>query len=45
MEVWSDCFIFGGKKEKSFAPAGDQTLVIQSIVRHYTDQATPATVK
>jgi hypothetical protein len=24
-------------QEKSFAPAGDQTPVAQSVVRHYTD--------
>jgi hypothetical protein len=24
-------------QEKSFAPARDQTLVIQSVIRHYTD--------
>jgi hypothetical protein len=29
-------------EEKSFAPAGDRTLVVQSIVRHYTDRATAA---
>jgi hypothetical protein len=29
-------------EEKSFAPAGDRTPVIQSVVRHYTDWATTA---
>jgi hypothetical protein len=29
-------------EEKSSASVGDQTPVIQSIVRHYTDWATPA---
>jgi hypothetical protein len=29
-------------EEKSFAPARDQTPVIPSVVRHYTDWATPA---
>jgi hypothetical protein len=29
-------------EEKSFASAGEQTLVVQSVVRHYTDWATPA---
>jgi hypothetical protein len=24
-------------EEKSFAPAGDRTPVVQSVVRHYTD--------
>jgi hypothetical protein len=31
-----------GLEEKSFAPTGDRTSVIQSVVRHYTDWATPA---
>jgi hypothetical protein len=29
-------------QDKSFAPAGDRTPVVQSVVRHYTDWATPA---
>jgi hypothetical protein len=29
-------------REKSFAPAGDRTPIVQSVVRHYTDWATPA---
>jgi hypothetical protein len=29
-------------EEKSFAPARDRTTVIQSIVRHCTDLATPS---
>jgi hypothetical protein len=29
-------------EEKSFAPTGDQTPVVQSVVRHYTDWATLA---
>jgi hypothetical protein len=29
-------------EEKSFAPAGDRTAVVQSVARHYTDRATPA---
>jgi hypothetical protein len=27
-------------EEKSFAPAGDRTAIVQSVVRHYTDWAT-----
>jgi hypothetical protein len=29
-------------EEKSSASVGDQTPVVQSVVRHYTDWATPA---
>jgi hypothetical protein len=29
-------------EEKSFAPAGDRTPIVQSEVRHHTDWATPA---
>jgi hypothetical protein len=29
-------------QEKSFSSAGDRTPVVQAIVRHYTDYATPA---
>jgi hypothetical protein len=29
-------------EEKSCASVGDRTLVVQSVVRHYTDCATPA---
>jgi hypothetical protein len=29
-------------EEKSFAPAGDRTPVVQSVVRHYTAWANPA---
>jgi hypothetical protein len=29
-------------EEKSFASAGDRTPVVQPVVRHYTDWATPA---
>jgi hypothetical protein len=29
-------------EEKSSAPVGDQTLVVQSVVKHYTDWATLA---
>jgi len=32
-------------EKKSFAPAGDRTPVVQSVVRHYTDRATPAPVE
>jgi hypothetical protein len=28
-------------EEKSFVPAKGRTLVVQSVVRHYTDWATP----
>jgi hypothetical protein len=28
-------------EEKSSAPVGDRTPVVQSVVRHYTDWATP----
>jgi hypothetical protein len=31
-----------GLEEKSFASAGDRTPVVKSLVRHYTDWATPA---
>jgi hypothetical protein len=27
---------------RKIAPAGDRTLVVQSVVRHYTDSATQA---
>jgi hypothetical protein len=30
------------QEEKPFASAGDLTPVVQSVVRHYTDWATPA---
>jgi hypothetical protein len=33
--VWTQ-----GLEEKSSAPAGDRTPVVQSVVRHYTDWAT-----
>jgi hypothetical protein len=29
-------------EEKSFAPAGDQTPIVQPVVRHYTAWANPA---
>jgi len=29
-------------EEKSFASAGDQTPVVQCVVRHYTEWTTPA---
>jgi hypothetical protein len=29
-------------EEKFFASAGDRTPIVQSVVRHYTDWATPA---
>jgi hypothetical protein len=29
-------------EEKSFASAGDRIPIVQSVVRHYTDWATPA---
>jgi hypothetical protein len=29
-------------EEKSSVPVRDRTLVVQSVVRHYTDWATPA---
>jgi hypothetical protein len=32
-------------EEKSFVSAGDRTPVIQSVVRHYTDWATPTPVQ
>jgi hypothetical protein len=32
-------------EEKSFAPPGDRTPVVQPVVRHYTDLANPATFK
>jgi hypothetical protein len=28
-------------EEKSFASTGDRNLVVQSVVRHYTDWVTP----
>jgi hypothetical protein len=31
-------------KEKSSASVGDRTLIVQSVVRHYTDWATPAPI-
>jgi hypothetical protein len=30
------------RREKSSAPVGDRTPIVQPIVRHYTDSATPA---
>lgn len=35
----SELVLTQGLEEKSFAPAGDQTPVVQSIVRHHTDSA------
>jgi hypothetical protein len=35
--VWSQ-----GLEEKSSAPVGDRTAIIQPVVRHYTDRATAA---
>jgi hypothetical protein len=29
---------------KILCPAGDRTPVVQSVVRHYTDYSTPATI-
>jgi hypothetical protein len=29
-------------EEKSFSSSGDRTPIVQSVVRHYTDWATPA---
>jgi hypothetical protein len=31
-----------GLEEKSFAPVEDRTPIVQPVVRHYTDWATPA---
>jgi hypothetical protein len=31
-----------GLEEKSFAPAGDRTPIVQPVVRHYTAWATAA---
>jgi hypothetical protein len=33
-----------GLNERSFAPAEDRTPVVQSLVRHYTDWATPGSM-
>jgi hypothetical protein len=35
--VWTQ-----GLEEKSSAPVGDRTPIVQPVVRHYTDWATPA---
>jgi hypothetical protein len=32
-------------QEKPFAPAGDRTSIVQSVARHYTDWATPASLQ
>jgi hypothetical protein len=37
--VWTQ-----GLEEKSSAPVGDRTPIVQAVVRHYTDWATAAMV-